>query len=62
MKGAPLDTTLVQFPTMGAFQVIKGDPDYAPYAEARQNRSVSRVRVINDTDLVGAIPYLPKAG
>jgi hypothetical protein len=36
------------------------DPDDAPFAKARQNGSVSRLHVIDDTDLAGAIPYLPK--
>ena len=64
VEGEPLDTTLValiQFPSMEAFLAFKSDPDYAPYAKARQNGSVSRVHVIDDTDLAGAIPYLPKA-
>ncbi len=45
---------------MEAVPAFAGDPDYAPYGEARQAGSVSRMRVIDDTDLAGAIPYLPK--
>jgi len=51
---------LIEFPTMEAVQAFAGSPEYAPYGEARQAGSVSRLRVIDDTDLAGAIPYLPK--
>ena len=37
-------------------------PEYKPFGEARQEGSVSRFHVINDTDLARAIPYLPAAG
>jgi uncharacterized protein (DUF1330 family) len=63
VEGEGLDTTLIaliQFPSMEAVQAFAGDPDYAPYAEARQNGSVSRLHVIDDTDLAGMIDYLPK--
>lgn len=63
-EGEPLDTTLValiQFPSMDAVQSFASDPDYAPYATARQAGSVSRLHVIDDTDVAGTIPYLPKA-
>ena len=51
---------LIEFPTMEAVQAFASSPEYAPYGEARQAGSVSRFRVIDDTDLAGAIPYLPK--
>ena len=63
VEGEPLDTTLIaliQFPSMEAVQSFAQDPDYAPYGEARQKGSVSRLHVIDDTDLAGAIPYLEK--
>lgn len=63
-EGEPLDTTLValiQFPSMDAVQSFASDPDYAPYASARQAGSLSRLHVIDDTDVAGTIPYLPKA-
>jgi uncharacterized protein (DUF1330 family) len=63
-EGEPLDTTLValiQFPSMDAVQSFASDPDYAPYAAARQAGSVSRLHVIDDTDVAGTIPYLPNA-
>lgn len=63
VEGEGLDTTLVallQFPSMAAVQAFAGDPDYAPYAKARQAGSVSRLHVLDDTDVAGTIPYLQK--
>ena len=63
VEGEGLDTTLValiQFPSMDAVQAFAQDPAYAPYAQARQKGSVSRLHVIDDTDVAGRIPYLPK--
>lgn len=63
MEGDPLDTTLIallEFPTLEAAQAFANDPDYAPYAKARQAGSVSKFNVIDDTDVAGAIPYLGK--
>ena len=63
IEGEGLDSTLIaliQFPSMDALQAFVADPEYAPYGEARQNGSVSRFHVIDDTDLAGSIPYLPK--
>lgn len=64
VEGEALDTDLVallQFPSQQALSAFAGDPDYAPYAKARQAGSVSRFHVIDDTDLAGTIPYLAKA-
>ena len=41
-------------------QAFVDDPEYAPHAEARQNGSVSNFYAIDDTDIAGTIPYLPK--
>ena len=63
VEGEGLDTTLValiQFPSMQAVQAFAEDPEYAPYAEARQKGSASRLHVIDDTDIAGTIPYLEK--
>lgn len=49
---------LLQFPDKAAVQAFATDPDYAPFAKARQAGSVSRFRLIDDTDLAGTIPYL----
>ena len=53
---------LVRFPTMDALEAFINDPDYAPFAKARQAGSVSRFYAVDDTDVAGTIPYLPKAG
>jgi uncharacterized protein (DUF1330 family) len=63
IEGEGLDTTLIallQFPSKNAVQAFANDPEYAPYAKARQNGSISRLHVIDDTDVAGAIPYLAK--
>ena len=64
MEGANKDSTLIailEFPTKEALDSFASDPDYAPFAKARQAGSVSNFHVIDDTDIAGAIPYL-KAG
>jgi len=64
VEGEPLDSTLVallEFPSMEAVQAFASDPEYAPHAKARQEGSVSRLHVIDNTDAAGTIPYLPKA-
>ena len=64
LEGDPLESTLValvEFPSREAVDAFISDPDYAPYGEARQKGSISRVHVIDDTDLAGTIPYLSKA-
>ncbi|MTH65118.1 DUF1330 domain-containing protein [Paracoccus shanxieyensis] len=64
LEGAATDETLIaliQFPDRASAHAFANDPDYAPYGKARQDGSVSHFRVIDDTDLAGAIPYLPKA-
>ena len=63
VEGEALDTTLValiEFPTMDAVQAFASDPDYAPFGTARQAGSVSRLHVLDDTDVAGTIPYLRK--
>ncbi|MEM1363549.1 MAG: DUF1330 domain-containing protein [Pseudomonadota bacterium] len=64
MEGDDLDATLIaliEFPDKGAANAFAEDPEYAPHAKARQDGSESHFYVIDDTDLAGAIPYLPKA-
>ena len=64
IEGQPLDTTLIallEFPSVEAAQSFINDPDYAPYAKARQDGTVSKFNIIDDTDLAGTIPYLGKA-
>jgi uncharacterized protein (DUF1330 family) len=64
VEGDVLDTTLIallEFPSVEAAQAFVNDPDYAPYAKARQAGAVNRFNIIDDTDLAGTIPYLEKA-
>lgn len=63
LEGSPLETTLIailEFPNAEAVQAFASDPEYAPFAAARQAGSESRLQMIDDTDLAGAIPYLTK--
>ena len=63
LEGPPLDTTLmalIEFPSAKAVMAFAGDPDYAPFAAARQRGSQSRLHVIDGADLAGTIAYLPK--
>ena len=63
LEGKPLDTTLIallQFPSKQAAEAFVNDPEYASHAAARQGGSESRFVLIDDTDLAGTIPYLPK--
>ena len=50
----------IEFPSMDAVQAFVNDPSYAKYRQARQAGSISRLYVIDDTDLAGTIPYLTK--
>lgn len=63
LEGKPLDTTpiaLLEFPSAAAVEAFATDPKYAPYAAAGQVGSESRFQRIDETDLAGAIPYVPK--
>jgi uncharacterized protein (DUF1330 family) len=63
LEGSPLETTLIallEFPTAEAATAFASDPEYAPFAASRQAGSESRFQLIDDTDLAGTIPYLPK--
>ncbi len=63
LEGEPLETTLIallEFPSAEAARAFASDPDYAPFAAARQAGSDSRFRMIDDTDIAGTIPYLAK--
>ena len=63
IEGEPLDTTLIallEFPTVEAVQAFANDPDYAKYRDARVAGTISRLNVIDDTDVAGTIDYLAK--
>ena len=62
LEGESQDTTLIaliEFPSADALKGFANDPEYAPFAKARQDGSDSRFRMIDDTDVAGSIPYLP---
>ena len=64
VEGEPMDTTLVallEFPDMASVQNFAGSEEYAPYAKARQNGSITRLHILDAVDLAGTIPYLEKA-
>jgi uncharacterized protein (DUF1330 family) len=64
LEGKPLETTviaLLEFPSAEAVQAFASDPEYAPYAAARQAGSESRLQLLDATDVAGTIPYLRKA-
>ena len=61
VEGEALDTTLIallEFPSLEAAQAFVNDPDYAPFAKARQDGTVSKFNIIDDVDIAGTIPYL----
>ena len=63
LEGNPLDTNLIaliQFPSTQAVKSFLADPKYTPFAAARKDGSESRFQLIDDTELAGTIPYLPK--
>ena len=63
LEGEPLETTLIallEFPSAEAARAFASDPEYAPFAAARQAGTDSRFRMIDDTDVAGTIPYLAK--
>ncbi len=63
LEGQPLDTSLIaliSFPSTAAVEAFAHDPDYAPFATARQAGSDSRFQLLDDSDLAGTIPYLAK--
>jgi uncharacterized protein (DUF1330 family) len=64
LEGDETDSTLIAiiaFPDRQALGAFAADPAYAPFGQARQAGSVSRFRVIDDTDIAGTIPYLAPA-
>ena len=63
LEGKPLATSLIaimQFPSTKAAEAFVTDPQYCHHASARRDGSESRFQLIDDSDLAGTIPYLPK--
>jgi uncharacterized protein (DUF1330 family) len=60
-----LDASLVaiiEFPDMGNLQAFVKDPEYAPFAAARQAGSESTFVAIDSSDVAGSISYLAGGG
>jgi len=53
---------IIEFPTGDALHAFVNDPEYAPYAKARQDGTDSHFIAIDATDVAGTIPYLAAAG
>ena len=49
---------IIEFPDGESLHAFVSDPDYAPYARARQDGSDSHFVAIDATDVAGTIPYL----
>ena len=45
-------------PNSTAVESFIKDPEYAPYAQARQAGGINNFQMIDDTDIAGTIPYL----
>jgi uncharacterized protein (DUF1330 family) len=53
---------LIQFPSRDALEKFASCPEYQPYAKTRHAGGVSRLTMIDATDIAGAIPYLEAGG
>jgi len=53
---------IIEFPTADALNAFVADPEYAPFAKARQDGTDSHFIAIDDTDAAGSIPYLTAGG
>jgi uncharacterized protein (DUF1330 family) len=63
LEGRPSDANfvaIIEFPSTASVKAFAEDPNYAPFAAARRLGSVSRLQMIDSTDLAGTISYLPK--
>jgi len=49
---------IIEFPTEDALKAFVNDPEYAPYAAARQAATDSNFYSLDSTDSAGTIPYL----
>jgi len=63
LEGNAPDLTLIaliQFPDKQAAKAFANDPEYSPFGKARKEGSISTLLLIDDTDVAGTIPYLPR--
>ncbi|MTH79519.1 DUF1330 domain-containing protein [Paracoccus aestuariivivens] len=61
LEGPASDQTviaLIAFPSREDVMAFAADPEYGPLGAARRLGSVCHFRLIDDTDIAGAIPYL----
>lgn len=61
IEGAAPEVNLVaiiEFPSEAAMNAFVNDPDYAPFAAARQAGTDSTLFSVDDSDAAGTIPYL----
>lgn len=49
---------LLEFPSMESLMAFINDPEYAPFAKARQDGTSSQFFAIDSNDVAGTIPYL----
>ena len=49
---------IIEFPSEDALNAFANDPEYAPYAAARQAGTDSNLYSIDASDVAGTIPYL----
>ena len=49
---------IIEFPSEKALKAFANDPEYAPFAAARQAGSDSNLFSIDASDVAGTIPYL----
>lgn len=64
IEGDDLESSLIaiiEFPSLDHVKRFMADPDYEQYKKARIDGTKSNFHVIDDTDIAGTIPYLPKA-
>ncbi len=52
---------ILEFPDMKSLQAFVSDPEYAPYAAARQAGTQSHFMALDASDAAGTIPYLTGA-
>jgi uncharacterized protein (DUF1330 family) len=49
---------LIEFPSLEALQAFVNDPEYVPFAKARQEGTDSCLFAVDSSDAAGTIPYL----
>ena len=49
---------LIEFPSMESLQAFVNDPEYAPFANARQDGTDSQLFAVDSSDAAATIPYL----